>query len=373
MTPTASHSAGHDSQPTGSTVDVRRRRLLPVIDGVRRRPLLFFFAGAYLLSAVALAVIGLPHPRGATNQHPATSLIMFPVIVFGVGLLGVTLTAVTAGRPGLRELRARLSRPVPRRWWPVVLIPPAAILLVLSLLDTSSLPNYRPGFLPYGVAAGVTAGFVEELGWTGFAYPRLRGRLGPLAGALLLGGLWGLWHFPVVDSLGAASPHGAAWSAFFAAFVAVLVALRVLIAWVHCNTGSLRLAQALHGSSTGFLVVLGASAVTPRQEALWYAGYAGVLWLVVAVVLIRQGPTLGYHDPAPDREGQSGQSPRPTGERVSCAVRPLGRSRDPRRSSSTAHLLSTSPTHEAAIPIQRGQAPSMPFRWGSPLDVAWLH
>jgi membrane protease YdiL (CAAX protease family) len=146
--------------------------------------------------------------------------------------------------------------------------------------------------LIFGVAAGAFAGFFEELGWTGFAYPGMRARFGALGGALLLGVLWGLWHFPVVDSLGAASPHGRYWPEFFGAFVAMIAALRVLIAWVYTNTGSLRMAQLLHASSTGFLVVLGAPKATSGQETLWYLAYAGVLWAVVIVVFALRGSSL---------------------------------------------------------------------------------
>ena len=144
----------------------------------------------------------------------------------------------------------------------------------------------------FGIAAGVFAGFCEEFGWTGFAYPRMSSKLGALRGALLLGLLWGLWHFPVIDSLGAASPHGRYFPEFFTTFVAMLVALRVLIAWLYTNTGSIRLAQSLHASSTGFLVFLGAHGVSAGQEAFWYAGYAAVLWLVVGVVVALCGRSL---------------------------------------------------------------------------------
>jgi hypothetical protein len=108
----------------------------------------------------------------------------------------------------------------------------------------------------------------------------------------LLGVLWGLWHFPVVDSLGAASPHGRYWPELFAAFVATIAALRVLIAWVYANTGSLRTAQLLQASSTGFLVTLGAPKATPAQEALWYSAYAAVLWAIVIIVVALRGSTL---------------------------------------------------------------------------------
>ncbi len=37
----------------------------------------------------------------------------------------------------------------------------------------------------------------EELGWRGYAYGELRKRRSPLASALLLGLVWGLWHLPL--------------------------------------------------------------------------------------------------------------------------------------------------------------------------------
>jgi len=170
----------------------------------------------------------------------------------------------------------------------VLLIPPAGILAVLGGLSLGVSSQFTPQFFVFGIAAGVVAGFCEEIGWTGFAYPRMRARLGWLPAALLLGVLWGLWHLPVVDSLGAASPHGSSWPEFFAAFIAVLAAVRVLIAWTYEHTGSLRLAQFLHASSTGSLVMLSAPRVTPAQEALWYAIYAAVLWAIVITVISLQ-------------------------------------------------------------------------------------
>jgi membrane protease YdiL (CAAX protease family) len=260
---------------------------------LQRWPVLCFFAIVYALAGLALLVIGLPHlSDGSHNGGSTSALAVFPIMVVGVGLAGVGLTAATGGKRALRELWARWRRRVGGRWYLVVLIPPISILAVLGLLHVFVSPAFAPQLFLFGIAAGVLAGFCEEFGWTGFAYPRLSSRLGALRAALLLGLFWGLWHLPVVDSLGAASPHGAYFPEFFAAFVAMIAALRVLIAWVYSKTGSIRIAQSLHASSTGFLVVLGAPAVSPGQEALWYAGYAAILWLVAGAVVALNGRTL---------------------------------------------------------------------------------
>jgi hypothetical protein len=52
------------------------------------------------------------------------------------------------------------------------------------------------------------------------------------------------------------------------------MAVRLLICWLYVKTGSVLLAQLVHASSTGFLVVLNAPRVTAWQEASWYGAYA---------------------------------------------------------------------------------------------------
>jgi hypothetical protein len=77
---------------------------------------------------------------------------------------------------------------------------------------------------------------------------------------------------------------------FFLAFVLALTALRCLIAWIYSRTGSLLMAQGMHASSTGFLVVFGAAHVTAAQEALWYALYGALLAVVATIVWLRLPP-----------------------------------------------------------------------------------
>jgi CAAX protease family protein len=63
-----------------------------------------------------------------------------------------------------------------------------------------------------------------------------------------------------------------------------MTAMRVLICWIYANTDSVLLAQFMHVSSTGSLVIFSPLRVDAAQEALWYGLYGISLWVVVAIV-----------------------------------------------------------------------------------------
>ncbi|HSS62121.1 MAG TPA: CPBP family intramembrane glutamic endopeptidase [Candidatus Limnocylindrales bacterium] len=258
---------------------------------ISRFPLGTYFAIVYAASAAALIVLGLPRLTPGGSPNPA-SLAIFPILVVTVGAAGAALTAISGRTRAIADLwsRMRLWR-VPASYYAALLVPPLGILATLTALEHMASPAFAPGFFPVGLALGLVAGFFEEIGWTGYAYPRLWQRFGALRGALLLGLLWGVWHLPVVDSLGVASPHGPWWPALFAAFVFLVTAVRLLICWLYVKTGSVLLAQLMHASSTGFLVVFSAPHVTASQEATWYLAYGGLLW--VGLVAVAFGRRLG--------------------------------------------------------------------------------
>ncbi len=72
-------------------------------------------------------------------------------------------------------------------------------------------------------------------------------------------------------------------AAFHLAFTARVAALRVLIVCVYEPTAGLLLPMPIPASSTGFLVLLAPTGVSPAQETLWYAAYAAALWAVALV------------------------------------------------------------------------------------------
>src|SRR5215470_13733430 len=104
---------------------------------------------------------------------------------------------------------------------------------------------------------GIPAGFFEEIGWTGFAFPKMHLKQSIIKAGVVLGFLWGFWHLPVIDFLGAATPHGKYLLPFLLAFIAVLIGIRLLIVYVYSNTESILLAQVMRIASTGSLVTFG--------------------------------------------------------------------------------------------------------------------
>jgi hypothetical protein len=73
----------------------------------------------------------------------------------------------------------------------------------------------------------------EDVGWRGYALPKLGARLGALRASLIIGVVWALWHLPFfVIPQGAAVVGGIP----FGWFMLLTTAWSVLFAWVFVNT-----------------------------------------------------------------------------------------------------------------------------------------
>jgi membrane protease YdiL (CAAX protease family) len=95
-------------------------------------------------------------------------------------------------------------------------------------------------------------GLGEEIGWRGFALPKLLENRSPLVASLILGALWAVWHFPYVLTKGTfLSEVPLHW------FFINLLAMSVIYTWIFINTnGSLLLPLLFHaaGNTTSNLV-----------------------------------------------------------------------------------------------------------------------
>jgi uncharacterized protein len=258
-----------------------------------RHPAAVYFVGTFAISWMGALLVAAPHLIRHEPLPKMTGILMFPAMLLGPSLTGIVLTRVGDGGGGVRSLFSRMFQwRLRARWYTVLLIPPALVLAVLVGLKTFVSPAYAPNLFLTGILFGVPAGYLEEIGWIGYAFPKMGLQNNALGPSILLGLLWSIWHLPVIDYLGTATPHGTYWFPFFLAFAAAMTAMRVLICWAYSNTKSLLLAQLMHVSSTGSLVIFSAPRLAAGQEVMWYGLYAIGLWVTVAIVVSIFGQRL---------------------------------------------------------------------------------
>jgi membrane protease YdiL (CAAX protease family) len=219
----------------------------------------------------------------------------------GPSVAGLLVTGLVHGRAGLRELLPRLLRwRVAARWYMIALLTAplltAAILFALSLRSPEFLPaivtaDDKASLLLPGIAAGLMVGAFEELGWTGFAIPQLRLRHGILATGLLVGVLWGAWHFLLFwqgDSFSGTLPL----TLLLVRLFAWLPAYRILMVWVYDRTRSLLVAIFMHTSLVATQLILVPLTLAGTAALTWIFTWAAMLWVVVAVVAVTSGRRL---------------------------------------------------------------------------------
>jgi uncharacterized protein len=219
------------------------------------------------------------------------ALVMVLCMLAGPSLSGVLLTWRLSGRRGLTDLvtRARRWRVEPR-WLAVALgTNPIASLAILGTLALLVSPVYAPGFQPIGLVIGLLAGVIEELGWTGFATPRLLSRWSPLRAGIALGLTWATWH-ALADYAGNIDALGAQWLPYFLVYwVVTLTAYRVLMTFVYAHTRSLLVAMLMHASYTGWQLTL-APGTSPDESFVWQALLAIAFVSVAVAMAVREHP-----------------------------------------------------------------------------------
>ncbi|MFJ7996758.1 CPBP family intramembrane glutamic endopeptidase [Streptomyces sp. NPDC096310] len=275
---------------------------------IRRHPMLWFFAGAmllswlawtpYILSETGLGVLDFRFPALlGTTQF----LGVLPGAYLGPITAAFLVTVATEGREGIRQWVGRLTKwRVSWRWYAgIILGVPAALILATLPLSGGDIrfpsATVVAAYLPMLLIQIVTTGLSEEPGWRDFALPRLQDRFGPLVGTLILGPLWGVWHLPLFFSEWGGYPHISALG--IAEFVLAATTISLVITWVFNRTGeSMPMALLLHVGINSF-ASLAASDMFPTID-FDHAGASRISLIassVVAVILlITTRGRLGY-------------------------------------------------------------------------------
>src|SRR5262245_40707109 len=154
-------------------------------------------------------------------------------------LVALWLTSRIEGGGGVRALLEGVTRgQVAARWYVFALGYTAAVKLVVALIHRA-VAGAWPRFgdtpwliLPFAIALSTPVQAGEEIGWRGFALPRLAARFGLAPASLVLGVIWATWHLPLFF-VGWADKHG---QSFFV-YALQVVALSVAFAWLYAKTG----------------------------------------------------------------------------------------------------------------------------------------
>jgi membrane protease YdiL (CAAX protease family) len=241
--------------------------------------LLLFFVLAYLLSWVLWPLVIL---------NPTSS----PLVPFGP-LIAAVIVALLAG--GTKELWALLRQLTHWRvhpiWYVIALLGPVVMAgAAAALAVATGAPMQRSGPYTDLGAVGFTllstiivVGLFEELGWRGFAFPRLQGRLDAIWAALVLGVLWALWHLPefISDTTGQRPPLQ---------FFVWVLALSVIFAWLYNSTnGSLPIVIICHAAiDTVGRYMLPEFSNSGYQVMWWFM--VGLYVAIAVVVVLIAGP-----------------------------------------------------------------------------------
>jgi membrane protease YdiL (CAAX protease family) len=246
--------------------------------------------------------------------HLPSNPLILPLLAFPISyvptLMAVIVLRVAGSDEERRAFRERLTTfRVGARWYVVA-------LLLLPLIDLAgvALATVFGGRFPFHLTMlallplFLITNFGEEIGWRGYALPVLQTRFTPLASALLLGFVWGAFHWV------AFLQNPAMGWAYLGVSTLYLMAVSVMMTAVFNQTrGSVVVMALMHAMFD--TVSIG---VTPLIETtvplLAFALGVGVAWLLALGVVMLTGANLA--GPSHHRARQQEPTQRSTGEQT---------------------------------------------------------
>ncbi len=265
------------------------------------RQLAAFFLLTFIVSWTCFFGSAAVTPAGASPAAGVGGAI-YIVGVFAPALVALALTAHATGRRGTFALVRRMVQvPSGARWYLFALGYMLGIKLAAALVYRLVVGGW-PAFgetpwyllmLAIPFSTPVQSG--EELGWRGYALPRLASRFGLAWASLGLGAFWALWHLPFffiagVDKTGQSFPM----------YMLGTMAISVAMAWLYWRTGgSLLVTMLMHAAvnnTTGVVPAATAGATDPfslnASLVAWLT--IGTMWIVATCCLWQmRGSTQG--------------------------------------------------------------------------------
>jgi membrane protease YdiL (CAAX protease family) len=269
---------------------------------IQRHPLPSYFSIAYIIKWILL----IPFTLAAWGIISGDWTIAFVLATFGPCVAGIIMINLMEGRAGLSSLRERV-----RQWrvgwkWLLFIFAgiPALVMLgiviqpgaLAGFLGVSALVVVRYPLYYFGVWFG-GGGLNEEVGWRGFALPRMQPRYGPLWGTLFLGVVHCFWHLEEFLTPAQGGGPGTGWAPFLInlpIFLLEVLGFSIMMTWIFNHTrGSLFAAISAHASvDTPQLALI---PLFPAVGALGLKlGFGIGLCIPALLILILTRGRLGY-------------------------------------------------------------------------------
>jgi len=201
----------------------------------------------------------------------------------GPAFAAVIVTAITAGRKGLRAFWKQLKN-LGNGWayilGPAIIFGYQGLAYVINLLLGATVVT-SPQIPPVGVMLEllIFGGLWEEIGWSGYALPKLQARFanrsnGPLKAALVLGIFRAIWHLPLYM-------YGTIY--WFDIFM-FEVAIQVIIAWLYNRSGGSVLAIMAFHYTSNLMGAATSSVFNGIDRTNYYALFMGLAALIAIVI-----------------------------------------------------------------------------------------
>ncbi len=216
---------------------------------MKKRPVFWFYVLAFVISWLGWLPVVAASQGVSLFKHPAFQILLILPAV-GPTLAAVIVQRVLVGKAETDAWFRSLWRwKVGVLWLVVAIALPAILHLADGLAERAlGLPvafemasEKTPGLVLAAFMIALLSNPWEEVGWRGFALPRLQARHTAFTATLIVGTLWALWHLPIffwTDNPMSRSP--------FVIWFISTVASAFVYTWLYNSTQGSVLAVALY-------------------------------------------------------------------------------------------------------------------------------
>lgn len=242
-----------------------------------------------------------------TYGFPGFQIPLFGLVgTVGPGIAAFLVAGIFEGRAGIRDLRRRVTMwRVGARWYGLaVFLPPVILLTAFYLYGALSGTTLSDETIVWSAVLVVIVvqmpnTLFEEIGWRGYAYPRLVPGRDPVRVGLLFGLFHTFWHLPYWLTSSLTRDYGLS---YLMLALLLVVSMTVVFTWLWTNTkGSVLIAWLFHLAlnTTSVFVPLSPEATGSLAPMALEVGLMVLVALVLAVAMERAHPRARGREMAP--------------------------------------------------------------------------